>query len=170
MAIMKSYMANRSFSRGIEQLPADASIAIVGNTSNDVSCMIGQTDLFEDLPAMCQGSAVIDRPHTYVQGWEMSVIRDGMFSKDFGLTVDYLAEAFRNLHTLDHSGGYGKWFELSKTPSSRNRGCVDKTFSGLLTIAFPGRNQTKDETRELLEFAMELRKRVKDQIYQIGEN
>ena len=167
--IMKNYMANKSFSRGIEQLTAEASMAFVGNTSHDVSYMIGQTDLFEDLPAMYHDPAFIDRLHAYIPGWEMSIIRGEMFSSDFGLIVDYLAEALRHLRALDYSGGYDQWFELSKTLSTRDRDGINKTFSGLLKIVFPGRNQTKDEARELLEFAMELRERVKDQLYRIDE-
>lgn len=167
--IMKNYMANKSFSRGIEQLTAEASMAFIGNTSHDVSYMIGQTDLFEDLPAMYHDPAFIDRLHAYIPGWEMSIIRGEMFSSDFGLIVDYLAEALRHLRALDYSGGYDQWFELSKTLSTRDRDGINKTFSGLLKIVFPGRNQTKDEARELLEFAMELRERVKDQLYRIDE-
>lgn len=167
--IMKNYMANKSFSRGIEQLTAEASMAFVGNTSHDVSYMIGQTDLFEDLPAMYHDPAFIDRLHAYVPGWEMQIIRGEMFSADFGLIVDYLAEALRHLRTLDYAGGYDQWFELSKTLSTRDRDGINKTFSGLLKILFPGKTQTKDEARELLEFAMELRERVKDQLYRIDE-
>lgn len=167
--IMKNYMANKSFSRGIEQLTAEASMAFVGNTSHDVSYMIGQTDLFEDLPAMYHDPAFIDRLHAYVPGWEMQIIRGEMFSANFGLIVDYLAEALRHLRTLDYTGGYDQWFELSKTLSTRDRDGINKTYSGLLKILFPGKTQTKDEARELLEFAMELRERVKDQLYRIDE-
>ena len=167
--IMKNYMANKSFSRGIEQLTAEASMAFVGNTSHDVSYMIGQTDLFDDLPTMYHDPAFIDRLHAYVPGWEMSIIRGDMFSSDFGLIVDYLAEALRCLRALDFSGGYDRWFELSSSLSTRDRDGINKTFSGLLKIVFPGRTQTKEEARELLEFSMELRERVKDQLYRIDE-
>ena len=167
--IMKNYMANKSFSRGIETLSAEASMAFVGNTSHDVGYMIRSTDLFEDLPDMYHDPAFIDRLHAYVPGWEMSIIRGDMFCTDFGLIVDYLAEALRHLRTLDYAGGYDRWFRLSSTLSTRDKDGVNKTFSGLLKILFPGRNQTKDEARELLEFAMEMRERVKDQLYRIDE-
>ncbi len=167
--IMKNYMANKSFSRGIETLSAEASMAFVGNTSHDVGYMIRSADLFEDLPAMYHDPAFIDRLHAYVPGWEMSIIRGDMFCTDFGLIVDYLAEALRHLRTLDYAGGYDRWFQLSPTLSTRDKDGVNKTFSGLLKILFPGRNQTKDEARELLEFAMEMRERVKDQLYRIDE-
>mgnify|MGYP002625808811 CR=1 FL=1 len=167
--IMKNYMANKSFSRGIETLSAEASMAFVGNTSHDVGYMIRSTDLFEDLPDMYHDPAFIDRLHAYVPGWEMSIIRGDMFCTDFGLIVDYLAEALRHLRTLDYAGGYDRWFQLSSTLSTRDKDGVNKTFSGLLKILFPGRNQTKDEARELLEFAMEMRERVKDQLYRIDE-
>lgn len=165
--IMKNYMANKSFSRGIEQVTAEASMAFIGNTSHDVGYLIQNADLFDDLPALYHDPAFIDRIHAYVPGWEMSIIRGDMFSNGFGLIVDYLAEALRALRALDYSGIYERWFPVSESISTRDRDGVNKTFSGLAKILFPGKGLDKEQARELLEIAMEMRERVKDQLYRI---
>ena len=167
--IMKNYMANKSFSRGIEQVTAEASMAFIGNTSHDLSYMIVNSDLFDDLPAMYHDSAFIDRIHAYIPGWEMAIIRGEMFSSDYGFIVDYLAEALRHLRSLDYSGLYLESYCLDNSLSTRDKDGINKTFSGLMKILFPAKNATVDEMRELLEFAIEMRKRVKDQLYRIDE-
>lgn len=167
--IMKNYMANKSFSRGIEQVTAEASMVFVGNTSHDVSYMINQTDLLEDLPAVYHDPAFIDRLHAYIPGWEMDIIRGDMFSHDFGFIVDYLAEALRAMRPMDYSGEVNRFFELSSSISTRDRDGVVKTCAGLMKILFPGRNETAEEAAEIMEFALELRKRVKDTLIRIDE-
>lgn len=167
--IMKNYMANKSFSRGIEQITAEASMVFVGNTSHDVSYMINQTDLFEDLPAVYHDPAFIDRLHAYIPGWEMDIIRGEMFTKGYGFIVDYFAEALRAMRGLDYSGIYRERFELSDTLSTRDRDGICKTYSGLMKIIFPGKDATAEEEAEIIEFALEMRARVKDQLYRIDE-
>ena len=167
--IMKNYMANKSFSRGIEQVTAEASMVFVGNTSHDVSYMINQTDLLDDLPAVYHDPAFIDRLHAYIPGWEMGIIRGDMFCSDFGFIVDYLAEALRAMRPMDYSGEIDKFFELSSSISTRDRDGVVKTSAGLMKILFPGRNETAEEAAVIVEFALELRKRVKDTLIRIDE-
>lgn len=167
--IMKNYMANKSFSRGIEQVTAEASMVFVGNTSHDVSYMINQTDLLNDLPAVYHDPAFIDRLHAYIPGWEMDIIRGDMFCDDFGFIVDYLAEALRAMRPMDYSGEVDRFFELSSSISTRDRDGVVKTCAGLMKILFPGRNETAEEAAEIVEFALELRKRVKDTLIRIDE-
>ena len=167
--IMKNYMANKSFSRGIEQVTAEASMVFVGNTSHDVSYMINQTDLLEDLPAVYHDPAFIDRLHAYIPGWEMDIIRGDMFSSDFGFIVDYLAEALRAMRPMDYSGEVDRFFELSSSISTRDRDGVVKTCAGLMKILFPGRDETAEEAAEIVEFALEMRKRVKDTLIRIDE-
>ena len=167
--IMKNYMANKAFSRGIEQVTAEASMTFVGNTSHDVAYMINQTDLFEDLPAVYHDPAFIDRLHAYIPGWEVDIIRGDMFSGDYGFIVDYLAEALRALRSLDYSGLFTERYEISDSLSTRDRDGVVKTYSGLMKILFPGKDATPEEESDIIEFAMELRKRVKDQLYRIDE-
>lgn len=167
--IMKNYMANKSFSRGIEQVTAEASMVFVGNTSHDVSYMINKTDLLEDLPPVYHDPAFIDRLHAYIPGWEMDIIRGDMFCSDFGFIVDYLAEALRAMRPMDYSGEVDRFFELSSSISTRDRDGVVKTCAGLMKILFPGRNETAEEAAEIVEFALELRKRVKDTLIRIDE-
>lgn len=165
--IMKNYMANKAFSRGVEQITAEASMAFVGNTSHDIGYLLKTADLFDDLPTLYHDSAFIDRYHAYIPGWEMDIVRGEMFCEDYGFIVDYLAEALRYLRSLDYTSGFSRYFELSRSLSTRDRDGIAKTYSGLMKILFPGDDASKNEALELLEFAMELRCRVKDQLYRI---
>lgn len=165
--IMKNYLANKSFSRGIETLGAEASMAFIGNTKHSVAYMLKHTDLFEELPEKYYDSAFIDRLHTYLPGWEIDVIRGEMFATGYGFIVDYLAEILRHLRGQDRSSDYRDLFTLSPTISTRDRDGVQKTFSGLMKLLFPGGGATPEEVRELLSLSMEGRKRVKDQLMRI---
>ena len=165
--IMKNYMANKSFSRGVETLGAEASMVFIGNTKHTVPYMLKHTDLFDELPEKYYDSAFIDRLHAYIPGWEVDVIRGEMFSEGYGFVVDYLAEILRHLRGQDFSDQYKGLFELSSDISTRDRDAVHKTFSGLMKILFPAGGAANEEIEELLRFAMECRKRVKDQLMRI---
>jgi len=165
--IMKNYLANKSFSRGIETLGAEASMAFIGNTKHSVAYMLKHSDLFEELPEKYYDSAFIDRLHTYLPGWEIDVIRGEMFATGHGFIVDYLAEILRHLRGQDRSADYRDLFTLSPTISTRDRDGVQKTFSGLMKLLFPGGGATPEEIKELLSLSMEGRKRVKDQLMRI---
>jgi ATP-dependent Lon protease len=165
--IMKNYLANKTFSRGIETLGAEASMAFIGNTKHSVAYMLKHTDLFEELPEKYYDSAFIDRLHTYLPGWEIDVIRGEMFATGYGFIVDYLAEVLRHLRGQDRSSDYRDLFTLNPTISTRDRDGVQKTFSGLMKLLFPGGGATPEEIQELLTLAMEGRKRVKDQLMRL---
>lgn len=165
--ILKNYMANKSFSRGIETLGAEASMVFVGNTHNDLEYMLMHTDLFEELPGQFYDSAFMDRLHFYLPGWEVEIIRGEMFSNGYGFVVDYLAEILRHLRNYDFSQKYTPHFYLPTEISTRDRDGINKTFSGLMKIIFPDGDATTEEIEELLAFAIEGRKRVKDQIVRI---
>ena len=165
--IMKNYMANKSFSRGIETLGAEASMVFVGNTRHTVSYMLKHLDLFAELPDKLYDSAFLDRIHFYIPGWEVDIIRGEMFSNGYGFVVDYLAEILRSLRNLDYSDRYKGHFSLSSDLSTRDRDGINKTFSGLMKILFPHGDASREEIEELLEFAIEGRKRVKDQLMRI---
>lgn len=165
--VMKNYMANRSFSRGTEQLTADASIVFVGNTSKSVSYMLKHENLFMDLPDKYLDSAFIDRLHFYIPGWEVAIIRNEMFTSDYGFIVDYFAQILKMQRSLDYSDAYRKYFELDQTLSVRDKMGINKTFSGLMKIIYPHREVTKEEIEKLLVFAMEGRKRIKMEIFRI---
>lgn len=165
--IMKNYLANKSFSRGIETLGAEASMAFIGNTKHSVAYMLKHSDLFEELPEKYYDSAFIDRLHTYLPGWEIDVIRGEMFATGYGFIVDYLAEILRHLRGQDRSADYRDLFTISASISTRDRDGVQKTFSGLMKLLFPGGGATPEEIKELLSLSMEGRKRVKDQLMRI---
>jgi len=165
--IMKNYMANKSFSRGVETLGAEASMVFVGNTQHTVSYMLKHSDLFEELPGKFYDSAFLDRIHFYIPGWEVDIIRGEMFSSGYGFVVDYLAEILRAMRNHDYSDRYKEHFSLSSDISTRDRDGINKTFSGLMKILFPHDGTNKDEIEELLKFAIEGRKRVKDQLMRL---
>jgi len=165
--IMKNYMANKSFSRGVETLGAEASMVFVGNTQHTVPYMLKHSDLFSELPDKFYDSAFLDRIHFYIPGWEVDIIRGEMFSDGYGFVVDYLAEILRFLRNHDYSDRYKEFFTLSPEISTRDRDGINKSFSGLMKIIFPHGGASQDEIEELLKFSIEGRKRVKDQIMRI---
>ncbi len=167
--IMKNYMANKSFSRGIEMLGAEASMVFVGNTRHTVPYMLNNSNLFDELPEKFYDPAFLDRLHFYIPGWEVEIIRGEMFSDGYGFVVDYLAEILRAMRNHDFSDRYTKYFTLSSDISTRDRDGIHKTFSGLMKIIFPHGGASKDEVEELLKFAIEGRKRVKDQLMRIDK-
>ncbi|MGY2236095.1 BREX system Lon protease-like protein BrxL [Pseudomonas gingeri] len=165
--IMKNYMANKSFSRGVETLGAEASMVFVGNTDHTVPYMLKHTDLFDPLPEKFHDSAFLDRIHSYIPGWEVDVIRGEMFSSGYGFVVDYLAEILRSLRSHDYSDRYKGKFTLSDDISTRDRDGINKTFSGLMKILYPHGEVTDAEVEDVLRTAIEGRKRVKDQLLRI---
>ena len=165
--IMKNYMANKSFSRGVETLGAEASMVFVGNTSHNVPYMLKHSDLFDELPEAYHDSAYLDRLHFYIPGWEVDTIRSEMFSAGYGFVVDYIAEVLRSMRNTDYSDRYQQHFTLGSDISTRDRDGIHKTFSGLMKLIYPDGKATPAEIEELLRFAIEGRKRVKDQILRI---
>jgi ATP-dependent Lon protease len=167
--IMKNYMANKSFSRGTHVMQAEASIVMVGNTDHTVPHMLKHTDLFDALPKDYYDTAFLDRVHAYLPGWETKKLRNEMFTSDFGFIVDYLAEILKVLRKEDHTKAYQQHFDLSTTITTRDKTSIEKTFSGLVKIIYPHGEYTREEAKELLDFAIECRKRVKDQLRKMDE-
>lgn len=167
--ILKGYMANKTFSRGIETLGAEASLAYVGNTQHTVPYMLKHTDLFDELPEKYRDSAFLDRLYYYIPGWEVDIIRGEMFSSGYGFVVDYLAEVLRSFRDHDFSDRIAKHFTLASDLSTRDRDGIRKTFSGLMKILHPTGEATKEEMEEILRFSLEGRKRVKDQMIRIDK-
>lgn len=165
--IMKNYMANRTFSRGIEQLTAEASMVFMGNTSKDVAYMLKHSHFFEPLPDKYIDSAFLDRIHAYNPGWEVSPIRHELFTGGYGFVVDYIAEVLKHFRTEDFTGAYKSQFEIKSEVSTRDQTGFEKTFSGLMKIIHPHGKATPEEIEELLAFAMECRRRVREHILRI---
>ena len=165
--IMKNYMANKSFSRGVEMLGAEASMSFLGNTRKSVAYMLKHSHFFDDLPDKYIDSAFLDRLHFYSPGWETSIIRSELFTDGFGFIVDYLAEIMKKLRNFDESHAYSKYFKLDSEISTRDRDGIHKTFSGLMKVIYPHGECLKEEAEEILAFAVEGRKRVKDHLMRI---
>ena len=167
--IMKNYMANKSFSRGTHVMQAEASIVMVGNTNHSVPHMLKHTDLFDALPKDYYDTAFLDRVHAYLPGWETKKLRNEMFTDDFGFIVDYLAEILKTLRKEDYTKSYKKYFELSSTITTRDKMSIEKTFSGLVKLIYPHGEFSEKEAKVLIDFAIECRKRVKDQLRKMDE-
>ncbi|PKL50477.1 MAG: BREX system Lon protease-like protein BrxL [Candidatus Riflebacteria bacterium HGW-Riflebacteria-2] len=167
---LKNYMANKSFNRGTGPQSAEASMVFIGNTSHNVPYLLKHSDLFHDLPENYRnagGHAILDRLHLFVPGWEMDNLRNELFSDGYGFVVDYLAEVLRSLRDHDFSDRYSEHFSLSPDISTRDRDGINKTFAGLMKLLFPHGEATREEIEEVLKFAIEGRKRVKDQLMRI---
>jgi ATP-dependent Lon protease len=167
--IMKNYMANKTFSRGTDVMGATGSFVFVGNTEHSVAFMIKNAHLFIALPKAYIDSAFLDRIHTYVPGWEVDKLRGEMFTSGYGFIVDYLAEILKELRKDDFSQLLNEFVELDKSITTRDRDGILKTFSGLAKIIYPSGKLKYDEAIELINFAIEGRKRVKDQLLIIDD-
>nr|WP_255158045.1 BREX system Lon protease-like protein BrxL [Siphonobacter sp. BAB-5385] len=167
--IMKNYMANKSFSRGTSVYGASASMVFVGNTDHTVNYMLKHSNLFDALPKDYYDTAFLDRIHAYVPGWEVQKLRNDMFTSDYGFIVDYLAEILKDLRKEDRMNDYKPFFELSNSITTRDKDGISKTFSGLIKVIYPDGKFNKEEAKEILDFAIECRKRVKKQLQKMDE-
>ena len=162
---MKNYMANGSFARGTDSISSDASIAFEGNTFRTVADMMRITNLFDPFPdAFNNDSAFFDRIHAYLPGWETPKLRTSLFTKSYGLISDCLAEFCHAMRKYDFTNSFSEYFALNDQFNTRDTIAVGRTFSGLAKLIFPNEQMTKEETREILEYAIECRRRVKEQL------
>ncbi len=163
--IMKNYMANGSFARGSDTINTDASIAFEGNTFRSVSDMMRTTNLFEPFPdAFNNDSAFFDRIHAYLPGWETPKLRSKLFTKDYGLISDCFSEFCHEMRKYDFTNSFNSYFALNKNFNTRDTVAVGRTFSGLAKLIYPNERMDKEEIRELLIYAIECRRRVKEQL------
>ncbi len=167
--IMKNYMANKSFSRGTQVYGASASMVFVGNTDHTVPYMLKHSNLFDALPKDYYNTAFLDRIHAYLPGWEVLKLRNDMFTSDYGFIVDYLAAILKELRKEDRTNEYSKYFELSDSITTRDKTAVIKTFAGLAKVIYPHGEMSEEDVKELLDFAIECRKRVKLQLQKMDE-
>lgn len=167
--ILQNYMANQSFNRGKETYQATASLAYVGNTKHSVPYMLKNSHLFESIPEGYIKGAFLDRMHIYIPGWEVRILKNAVFSTEFGFIVDYMAEILKELRKSDYSGLLDQYVELDGSLSQRDKTAIRKTFSGLMKLIYPHKEISEAELIEIVDFAVEGRKRVKDQLYIIDE-
>ena len=162
---MKNYMANGSFARGADSISSDASIAFEGNTFRSVADMMRTTNLFEPFPVEFNNdSAFFDRIHAYLPGWETPKLRAKLFTRNYGLISDCFAEFCHAMRKYDFPNNFAEYFALNKNFNTRDDTAVRRTFSGLVKLIYPDEQMTKEEVRELLEYSIECRRRVKEQL------
>lgn len=162
---MKTYMANGNFALGVDSINADASIAFEGNTFRTLADMIRTSHLFEPFPENFNSdSAFFDRINAYLPGWETPKLRESLFTKGFGLISDCLSEYCHAMRKYDFTSNFLQYYSLNKKFNTRDDKAVTKTFSGLVKLIYPDENMTKEEVKELLEYAIEGRRRVKEQL------
>lgn len=163
--IMKNYMANGSFARGADSISSDASIAFEGNTFRSVADMMRTTNLFEPFPeAFNNDSAFFDRIHAYLPGWETPKLRSNLFTKSYGLISDCLSEFCHAMRKYDFTNSFSEYFALNDQFNTRDTIAVGRTFSGLAKLICPNEIMDKEECREILEYSIECRRRVKEQL------
>ncbi len=166
---MQNYLANKSFNRGKATHEATASMSFVGNTKHTVPYMLKNSHLFESIPVAFQKGAFLDRIHLYNPGWEIKMLKKDSFSKGYGLITDYIAAVLHELRKIDYSADMKKYATFSTTLSERDHNAIRKTFSGFVKLLYPDGNYTENEAYEIIDFAAESRKRVKDQLYVVDE-
>jgi len=166
--IMKDYMASGSFSRGRDAINANASMAFVGNVNQPVDTLVKTSHLFAPFPEAMIDSAFFDRFHAYVPGWEIPKMRPEFFTNQYGLIVDYLAEFLREMRKRNFGDAINKYFKLGRDLNQRDTIAVKHTVSGLLKLIYPHEGYDKEAVRRCLEYALEARRRVKEQLKKIG--
>jgi ATP-dependent Lon protease len=166
--MLKDYMESGSFARGKEEVPAEASVVLIGNTSRPHADLVRAAHLFADLPAGMIDPAFLDRLHFYLPGWEAPKLETRLFTNHFGFVSDYFAEAMRQLRKYGQTQAIDAEFALGAHLSARDEKSVRKTVAGLLKILHPDGRWTRSELREYLEFALEGRRRVKEQLKKLA--
>ena len=166
--IMKDYMASGSFARGREQMEASASMVFVGNINQSVESLVKTSHLLAPFPDAMIDSAFFDRFHAYIPGWEIPKMRPEFFTDRYGLIVDYLAEFYREMRKRSFADSIDKYFKLGNNLNQRDVIAVRKTVSGLMKLLYPHGVFQKEDVRECLEYALQVRRRVKEQLKKIG--
>lgn len=166
---MQNYLANKSFNRGKGTHEASASMSFVGNTKHTVPFMLRNSHLFESIPTSFIKGAFLDRIHLYNPGWEIKMLKKNSFSKGYGLITDYIAAVLHELRNDDRTAVLNEYAKFDGSLSERDHLAIRKTFSGMMKLLYPDGKMTDQEAYELIDFAAESRKRVKDQLYVIDE-
>ena len=166
---MQNYLANKAFNRGKGTHEASASMVFVGNTKHTVPYMLRSSHLFESIPTSFIKGAFLDRIHLYNPGWEIKMLKKDSFSKGYGLITDYIAAVLHELRNRDLTSMLKDYALFDGSLSERDSLAIRKTFSGMVKLLYPDGKMTDKEAYELVDFAAESRKRVKDQLYVIDE-
>ncbi|MDU5453135.1 MAG: protease Lon-related BREX system protein BrxL [Pseudescherichia vulneris] len=166
--IMKDYMASGSFSRGRDSIEGKASMVFVGNINQSVDTLVKTSHLLAPFPDAMIDTAFFDRFHAYIPGWEIPKMRPEFFTNRYGLITDYLAEYMREMRKRSFSDAIDKFFKLGNNLNQRDVIAVRRTVSGLLKLMHPDGAYDKEDVRVCLTYALEVRRRVKEQLKKLG--
>jgi ATP-dependent Lon protease len=166
--IMKDYMASGSFARGKDAIQANASMVFVGNINQSVDSLLKTSHLFEPFPEAMIDSAFFDRMHSYIPGWEIPKMRPEYFTDNYGFISDYIAEFMREMRKIPQTDAFDKYFKLGRCLNQRDTIAVRKMVSGLTKIIYPDGKYSEEDIEEILKYAIEGRRRVKEQLKKIG--
>lgn len=167
--IMKDYMASGSFARGKEEKAASASMVFVGNINQSVDVLLKTSSLFDPFPPeMGTDTAFLDRMHCYIPGWEIPKFRPEHFTDDYGFITDYLSEFVRELRKEQYGDALDEYFRLGRNLNQRDTIAVRKMVGGLVKLMYPDGVYTKEQLEEILKIALEMRRRVKEQLKKLG--
>jgi len=167
LQILKDFMESGSFARNVEVV-AEAGIVFNGNINDDVQTLLKMSHLFEPFPVEMQDTALLDRVHAYLPGWEVEKLRAGLFTGHFGFAIDYFSEVMRSLRGLAAVNAPDRYFHFGSQLNRRDEKAVRKTCSGLLKLLYPDEKYSKEGVEAALNFAMECRRRVKEQLKKLG--
>lgn len=166
---LKTYCESGKFQRGSEETSGYASIGMFGNTRQPVDVMVQSSHLFEPMPEVIRNDiAFLDRIHYYLPGWEMPVMRNELFTSNYGLVIDFLAAALRELRKANFTETLDRHFSLGSHLNARDRKAVRRTMSGMMKVLHPHGEVSKEDMEKLLAFAIEGRRRVKEQLKKMG--
>lgn len=167
--IMKDYMASGSFARGREEKAASASMVFVGNINQSVDVLLKTSSLFDPFPPeMGTDTALLDRIHCYLPGWEVPKFRPEHFTDDYGFITDYLAGWIREMRKEQLGDVLDHYFHLGKNLNQRDVIAVRRMVDGYLKLMYPNGEFTKDDVEEILKISLEMRRRVKEQLKKLG--
>lgn len=167
--IMKDYMASGSFARGKEEIAASASMVFVGNINQSVDVLLKTSSLFDPFPPeMGTDTAFLDRIHCYNPGWEIPKFRPEHFTDDYGFITDYMAEFMRELRKENYGDALDQYFRLGRNLNQRDTIAVRKMVDGYIKLLYPDGSFAKDDVAECLTMALEMRRRVKEQLKKLG--
>jgi ATP-dependent Lon protease len=166
--IMKDFMASGSFSRGRDVINANAAMVFVGNINQSVDVLVKTGHLFAPFPEEMIDSAFFDRMHAYLPGWEIPKMRPEFLTNQYGLIVDFLAEFLREMRKRSFTDAIDQYYKIGNNLNQRDVIAVRKTVSGLLKLLYPHGEFDKDVVERCFVYALESRRRVKEQLKKIG--
>ncbi|HNQ71836.1 protease Lon-related BREX system protein BrxL, partial [Mesotoga prima] len=167
LQMLKDFMESGTFARKVEVV-AEAGIVFNGNINDDVQTLLKMSHLFEPFPVEMQDTALLDRIHAYLPGWEVAKLRAELFTDHFGFAIDYFSEVMRSLRGSSAVNAPDSYFNFGSQLNRRDEKAVRKTLSGLLKLLYPDGEYTKEAIEEVLAFSIECRRRVKEQLKKLG--